>query len=228
MSLGKNISDMRREKGITQAELGALLCVSNQAVSKWESEMTMPDVMLLPQIADVFGCSIDALFSHEPTKTDRVEMIEIIEKYALPWNDDGIIRGVVFDGRRMLDMKEIKDKFTFEITGETKQVSSECSITVNGHVSGGCNCGDSITIKGSLSGGCNCGASLTVGGSFSGGCNCGHSITVGGSFNGKDVTCSSITVIGNVEAEHIRGAVTCNELKCEKVDGYVEIVKKQD
>ena len=40
MSLGKNISNFRKEKGFTQAELGDLLGVSNQAVSKWEMEIS--------------------------------------------------------------------------------------------------------------------------------------------------------------------------------------------
>lgn len=62
MSLGKNIANLRKEKGLTQAELGDLLGVSNQAVSKWEMEMTMPDVMLLPEIAKVFGVDLNDLY----------------------------------------------------------------------------------------------------------------------------------------------------------------------
>ena len=62
MSLGKNISNFRKEKGFTQAELGDLLGVSNQAVSKWEMEMTMPDVMLLPEITKVLGVDLNDLY----------------------------------------------------------------------------------------------------------------------------------------------------------------------
>lgn len=62
MSIGKNIALLRKAKGLTQAELGDLLGVSNQAVSKWESEMTMPDVMLLPEIAKVLGVEINDLY----------------------------------------------------------------------------------------------------------------------------------------------------------------------
>ena len=58
----------RKEKGLTQAELGKLLGVSFQAVSKWELDKTMPDSFLLPRLADVFGCSIDDLFDHVPKK----------------------------------------------------------------------------------------------------------------------------------------------------------------
>lgn len=62
MPLGKNIANFRKQKGLTQAELGDLLGVSNQAVSKWEMEMTMPDVMLLPEIAKVLGVDLNDLY----------------------------------------------------------------------------------------------------------------------------------------------------------------------
>ena len=58
MFFGENIARLRKEKGWTQAELGEKLGVSNQAVSKWELGMTMPDVMLLPDIAKMFNVSI--------------------------------------------------------------------------------------------------------------------------------------------------------------------------
>ena len=62
MSIGENIARLRKEKGWTQAEFGEMLGVSNQAVSKWESEMSMPDVMILPQISKLFGISIESLY----------------------------------------------------------------------------------------------------------------------------------------------------------------------
>ena len=72
MSLGKNIAAFRKKQGMTQARLGELLGVSNQAISKWELEVNLPDVMLLPQIAKVFGVTIDRLF-------EEIETEEIVE-----------------------------------------------------------------------------------------------------------------------------------------------------
>ena len=66
-----NLEKMRKEKGWTQVELGEKLGVSNQAVSKWESEMTFPDVMLLPHIAELFEVSIDDLYN-EAYQTDLI------------------------------------------------------------------------------------------------------------------------------------------------------------
>ena len=46
MSIGKNIAKYRKAKGLTQEELGTMIGITNQAVSKWESEVSMPDIML--------------------------------------------------------------------------------------------------------------------------------------------------------------------------------------
>ena len=70
MSIGKNIAKYRKAKGLTQEELGAKLDVTNQAVSKWESEVSMPDVMLLPEIANALNITLDDLYgiAKEPEK----------------------------------------------------------------------------------------------------------------------------------------------------------------
>ena len=61
MELGKNICDLRREKGITQEELAGELGVTAAAVSKWEKGSTLPDVLMVCAIADHFGVSTDEL-----------------------------------------------------------------------------------------------------------------------------------------------------------------------
>ncbi len=70
MSIGKNIAKYRKAKGLTQEELGTKLGVTNQAVSKWESEVSMPDVMLLPEIANALNITLDDLYgiAKEPEK----------------------------------------------------------------------------------------------------------------------------------------------------------------
>ena len=59
--LNKNISALRKKKGITQEELAEGLGVTAQAVSKWENEISCPDIQLLPKIAELFDVSIDEL-----------------------------------------------------------------------------------------------------------------------------------------------------------------------
>lgn len=70
MSIGKNIAKHRKALGLTQEELGVKLGVTNQAVSKWESEVSMPDVMLLPEIAAALDISLETIYgiTKEPEK----------------------------------------------------------------------------------------------------------------------------------------------------------------
>ena len=63
-AIGKNICNLRKQKGFTQEELASRLNVSFQAVSKWETGASLPDVATLPLIAKAFGCSIDTLLGY--------------------------------------------------------------------------------------------------------------------------------------------------------------------
>lgn len=63
--IGKNIKRLRQNKGITQEKLGEILGISSQAVSKWENGSAFPDIMMLPDIADYFGITIDELMGYK-------------------------------------------------------------------------------------------------------------------------------------------------------------------
>ncbi len=64
--IGRHIAALRKEKGVKQEELAKRVGVSPQAVSKWENG-GVPDIELLPAIADYFGVSIDSLFGRTAT-----------------------------------------------------------------------------------------------------------------------------------------------------------------
>lgn len=88
--LGATIRRLRTERGITQDVLARELNVSFQAVSKWETNATLPDVTLLPQIALYFGVSMDTLFAMDTDK--QVEHIrtmlrdeEVISNEKFVW-----------------------------------------------------------------------------------------------------------------------------------------------
>ena len=69
MTIGKNIADLRKSAGMTQEQLAETLGVSPQTISKWENEVTMPDIMLLPVIAGCFDITIDELYGgKKPTE----------------------------------------------------------------------------------------------------------------------------------------------------------------
>ena len=70
-TIQKQIAALRRERGLTQEQLGQLVGVSAQAVSKWETGGT-PDVELLPAIADQLGVTIDTLFAREKQEVQKM------------------------------------------------------------------------------------------------------------------------------------------------------------
>ncbi|MDR1736142.1 MAG: helix-turn-helix domain-containing protein [Oscillospiraceae bacterium] len=63
-TLSGNIARYRREKGLTQEDVAGFLNITFQAVSKWETGQTMPDITLLPPLAKALGVSVDKLLGY--------------------------------------------------------------------------------------------------------------------------------------------------------------------
>lgn len=76
-TLGKRIAQLRREKGLKQDDLAQMLDISPQAVSKWENNLTCPDISLLPKLAQILGVTVDELLSG---KAEPVATVVPIEK----------------------------------------------------------------------------------------------------------------------------------------------------
>ncbi len=62
---GKKLSSLRRKSGLSQTELADKLCVTSQAVSKWECGNSIPDIELLLEISDLYGVTVNELFKEE-------------------------------------------------------------------------------------------------------------------------------------------------------------------
>lgn len=77
-NLAKNLVIYRKVFHMTQAELAEKLNYSDKAVSKWERGESIPDLIVVKQIADIFGTTIDSLIS-EP-KPDKVRTLKNINK----------------------------------------------------------------------------------------------------------------------------------------------------
>lgn len=92
MKIGENIRALRLQKGLTQEQVAQQLGVTYQAVSKWENGTNTPDIGLLPEIAKLFGVTIDALF-HQDAASPLA---------GLPVEDDGVIRIVQLRGRQVV------------------------------------------------------------------------------------------------------------------------------
>lgn len=75
LDLGNNIRQLRRRDKKTQEQLAEALGVTSQAVSRWESGGSYPDMNLIPSIANFFGVSIDELFGYEGERTRRIDAL---------------------------------------------------------------------------------------------------------------------------------------------------------
>lgn len=94
------VAELRKNKSITQKELAAYLEVAHQTVSKWERGITLPDISLLPQIAEYFNVSIEVLLGVENKNNnyktrntgqahywnEKLDYLKVTRKSF--WNDD--------------------------------------------------------------------------------------------------------------------------------------------
>ncbi len=62
-NLATNLSDLRKQNGLTQEELGERIGVSNKTISKWENGIFVPDITCLTAIADFYNISVDDLLN---------------------------------------------------------------------------------------------------------------------------------------------------------------------
>lgn len=111
MNLGKNISERRKSMGMTQEELADKLGVSPQAVSKWENNLSCPDIALLPEISKLFGVSVDELLGVMPASSKTETVNENSEKTE----PEAVNADPVFSGKKatkILITRELDGKVT--------------------------------------------------------------------------------------------------------------------
>lgn len=75
LNIGTKIKELRRRDGRTQEALAEALGVTNQAVSRWESGGSYPDMEIVPAIANYFHVSIDELFGYQNDREERIKRI---------------------------------------------------------------------------------------------------------------------------------------------------------
>lgn len=85
MEIGNRIRELRKNKGITQEQLAGRLGISFQAVSKWENNIALPDIIMIPILADFFEVSTDDLFDYRKEKI-REEVDKICQD-AIPFRE---------------------------------------------------------------------------------------------------------------------------------------------
>ena len=81
-TFSKRLKSLRKDKRLTQKQLGELLFIDDTSISKYENEKAMPENELLQRIADFFGVSVDYLLGRDenPNPTSSPEMLTKKEK----------------------------------------------------------------------------------------------------------------------------------------------------
>lgn len=87
MTFGKNIKDLRLKNNMTQEKLAELLNISPQAVSRWETNSAMPDISLLPPLANLFNVTTDFLLGMD-TYIKDLRKAEFDAAYFEYWKHD--------------------------------------------------------------------------------------------------------------------------------------------
>ena len=75
-TFGQRFTRFRKQRNLTQEELGERIGLSGQAVSKWENDASMPDISLLVQLSEILGVSLDELLGKEVPATKIVPVEE--------------------------------------------------------------------------------------------------------------------------------------------------------
>lgn len=187
MTLGSQIGLYRKKMNVTQEGLAQKLGVTNQAVSKWESDLCCPDVALLPRIADVFAITLDELFGRSTPA---------IKKPQFP-NDDQL-RLKLFRGQTMVEDREACEKVEIHWYGPALDVICDCNLICD-QVQGNVNAGGTVNcdeVQGSINAGGNVNCDDVQG-----------SVRAGGNVTCDDVQ-GDVHAGGNVICECIEGNVT--------------------
>ena len=214
MTLGNTIAQHRKRLNITQDALAQKLGVTNQAVSKWESDQCCPDVMLLPRIADIFETTVDALFGRGAQPKNEADLSATKKRTHIflgdsgkasctaptpGWPDDNILRVVVYVGQNMVCSGLAEKGYQFTYEGDVDGILSSISVSC-GNVDGDVDAGRTVCC-GSVSGNVDAGTSVSCG-NVAGDVDAGTQVgcgQVGGNVSaGADVKCGD--VIGDVDA----------------------------
>lgn len=239
IKISEVIRQRRRTMDISQETLADHLGVSVQAVSKWETAASYPDITLLPKIAEYLKTDINALFFG--TEAEPAVLCE------LP--DDNKLRIVQCIGSKVLSreeyspnkriMLELPDNDigtlnveiwgSADIDGDISGAVTAGSVINCGNVGGTANAGNTISC-GNIAGGVNAGDVVNCG-NIAGGVSAGDSINcgnvAGGISAGDSVNCGDVG--GNVEAGHDincgnieQSAKAENDIHCKKINGDAE------
>ncbi len=98
-TFGQRLQRLRKERNLTQEEVAEKIGITPQGISKWENNLSSPDINILLNLADILGVSVEELLGKEKEKT------EVLQDYDYK----KAILKIVVDG----DGDKVKNQFSF-------------------------------------------------------------------------------------------------------------------
>ena len=112
---GAKIADLRKKKGLTQAQLADMLNISNKTISRWETGEGYPEVTLLSPLAKALGVTVDEMLAEpepeaesvqeQPDRFESFEQVSGTEKKKQSKKAQGYSGGVAADSIKRLFQK---------------------------------------------------------------------------------------------------------------------------
>ena len=110
-ALGMMISTLRKEKGMTQLELAEQMGVTDKAVSKWERDLSFPDINSIPKLAEIFEVSVDELMQVNTETKENIGKNKVTEIVDTALKGISIAMGIAVAVLSILGELETKSAF---------------------------------------------------------------------------------------------------------------------
>lgn len=107
-TLGTMISTLRKEKGMTQLELAEKMGVTDKAVSKWERDLSFPDINSIPKLAEIFEVTVDELMQVKTETKENMEKNKIDELLDTAFKGIGMAMGIAVVVLSILNELDVK------------------------------------------------------------------------------------------------------------------------
>ena len=110
-TLGMMISTLRKEKGMTQLELAEKMGVTDKAVSKWERDLSCPDINSIPKLAEIFEISVDELMQVKTETKENISKNKVDEIVDVALKGIGMAMGIAVAVLSILGELETQSAF---------------------------------------------------------------------------------------------------------------------
>ena len=114
-SLGKVIAELQKENNMTQMDLAEKMCVTDKAVSKWERDISCPDIKTINKLAEIFNVDINILLNTK-VNTKSIKTHSIINQIL---SSVAVAMGVACIVLLLINKVDIKDAILMLAIGLT-------------------------------------------------------------------------------------------------------------